>query len=189
MYSTENDNGRLHVLADVEYTNYLGQPYAHLTCECPEMILPDDAKEVQGTGYWRLCFRRNMQDWRLRDEAGGVLEYVSTYKGILNHDWYDQTAHLYHVGKAYLHQGYAILVPGIGVRPANVQNKITQIETKYQETVKSTQPIVEVKASILPGFDVFNGAIPELTSHLPEEIGEVINRIISPVTQSNLSYY
>jgi hypothetical protein len=137
---TDNEVGRLHIVASLLLDTYLGKPRALLGA--PDTFLdqaPSNAVEIKGSGYWRLCYRRSNHDWRVRDEDHwDTLHFVSTYRGILNIDWYDHTAHLYHVGPVYLHEGSLILLPGDGRRPDYVQERIDGIANP-KETVVITR--------------------------------------------------
>jgi len=127
---TDNQNGRLHVLADIEYSEHVGKIHAKLIYDGEyNPVVPTDTQIIEG--YLRICFRRQMGDWRIKIEDGGETFFVSTYEGLISHDWYDETPHLYHKGKAYLYQGKALLIPTITIRPANVQHAINRIRDTY----------------------------------------------------------
>lgn len=139
MIRTDNETGRLYVQARVEYSEYVGKIHAHLTCD-PWLIQAPDGI-VPLTGYWRICFRRQQGDWRIQDESGGDVTYVDTYEGVINHDWYDETPHLYHIGEFYHYDGKALLLPRISTRPTSVQSDIDRISNAYYGT-ESTGALV-----------------------------------------------
>ena len=139
MIDTDNENGRLHVLADVEYSEYVGKAHAKLIYDTDIPQVGPNAKYIEG--YLRICFRRQFGDWRIRVEPDGETFFVDTYVGIINHDWYDETSHLYHKGRAYLYNGKAVLVPGVVIRPANVQHAINKIRDVYYGTTEPNEYI------------------------------------------------
>ena len=131
MKHTDNVNGRMHVLADVEFSEYIGKTHAKLSITdtytklVAAYTIPDDAVLLEG--YMRLCFRRQFYDWRLRVEPDGSVLFVDTYQGIIDHDWYDEGPHLFHRGKAWLFDGKAFLIPGPAIRPASVDMVVRDI--------------------------------------------------------------
>jgi len=111
MVGTDNETGRLHVAVDgLEVEG----EFVRAVQEVQEVQLPLGAVELEGAGYWRLCYRRAQQDWRVRDENGsGKVTFVNTYKGQVGLDWHDHAAHLFHKGKMFLFEGDAYLVPEV----------------------------------------------------------------------------
>ncbi len=121
MLRTDNENGRLHVLAEVEYSEYVGKLHAHLYCGAQAIMdvhVPDGAELYDG--YARICHRRQFGDWRIKIEPDGQTIYVDAYEGVINHDWYDESQHLYHLGQFYHYENRAILVPGLASRPDKI---------------------------------------------------------------------
>ena len=70
-------------------------------------------QEVEGerreSTHNRLCYRRQSQEWRLRDERmpwehPDALRFTKNYIGDLNAEWHmsDQVAHIYHNGYAVI---------------------------------------------------------------------------------------
>ena len=70
-------------------------------------------QEVEGerreSTHNRLCYRRQSQEWRLRDERmpwehPNALRFTKNYIGDLNAEWHmsDQVAHIYHNGYAII---------------------------------------------------------------------------------------
>ena len=123
--STENSQGRLQVECDALTS--------HFTIPCPDSYgvlwsqqdihhveIPEGAVELEGAGYWRVCFRRKKDketkfvipgDWRIRDEKGDqTMTYVNTIRGQFGLDWHDMQSHLFHKGKIYLYDDDAYFV-------------------------------------------------------------------------------
>ena len=72
-------------------------------------------QEVEGerreSTHNRLCYRRQSQEWRLRDERmpwehPDALRFTQNYVGDLNAEWHmrDNVAHIYHNGRATITQ-------------------------------------------------------------------------------------
>ena len=68
---------------------------------------PEVAGERRESTHNRLCYRRQSQEWRLRDERmpwehPEALRFTKDYVGDLNAEWHmaDSVAHIYHNGRA-----------------------------------------------------------------------------------------
>ena len=69
------------------------------------------AGEKRASTHNRLCYRRQSQEWRLRDERmewnhPEALRFTKNYVGDLNAEWHmrDNVAHIYHNGRATITQ-------------------------------------------------------------------------------------
>lgn len=58
---------------------------------------PDPSKPAHES-HWRLCYFRQDEKWRLRDERSGNLWFVDGYRGRINANWLDQGTHIFHDG-------------------------------------------------------------------------------------------
>ena len=63
---------------------------------------PDPIAERGHDSHWRMCYAREVQGWRLRDERTGDLTIVKDYKGLVNVNWYDHGTHIFHDGRAHV---------------------------------------------------------------------------------------
>ena len=73
--------------------------YTGAAAEIPDTMLPES--------HYRLCFRREHHDWRLRDERkpwtdSTALIHVAGYEGDVNINWLDHGSHIFHDGKVYM---------------------------------------------------------------------------------------
>ena len=105
LLSCDNKRGRLNLRA-----------IAQINGETLTMWRDPDApphEEVEGIRrgktHTRLCYRRQSQEWRLRDERmdwnnPDALVLTKSYKGDLNVEWHrdDSVAHIYHNGYSIL---------------------------------------------------------------------------------------
>lgn len=70
----------------------------------PEDAEPDPLAGAGVDSHWRLCYAREVEGWRLRDERKELrdptaLTIVKDYKGIVNLNWFDGGTHVFHDGK------------------------------------------------------------------------------------------
>ena len=98
---TDSKRGRIHLRAmariDGETLTTYRDPSAH-----PH---PEIEGERRESTHNRLCYRRQSQEWRLRDERldwndPNALVFTKSYVGDLNAEWHanDSIAHIYHNG-------------------------------------------------------------------------------------------
>ena len=66
---------------------------------------PDEQGASGQDSHWRLCYARDVEGWRLRDERTGSLTIVKDYKGIVNLNWFDGGTHVFHDGKTIVIDG------------------------------------------------------------------------------------
>lgn len=60
--------------------------------------VPEGQPQLIDPAHYRLCYYREVQQWRLRDEDTGALRLVDDYEGDLNLNWMDHGSHVFHDG-------------------------------------------------------------------------------------------
>jgi len=153
---TDNEIGRMHLEADIEYINHVVKPDRHLANKAlftytgdMHVEIPEGAELIQGPSpYWRCCRRNKQGDWRIRsEESHEILHYADTYAGIIRFDWLDRTPHVYHVGDIYLYKGTAIFVPQDAsiepIRPNRVVSVINSVSSTIDVNPKNKLPLFE----------------------------------------------
>lgn len=73
--------------------------YTKEATECPGTMLPES--------HYRMCYRREHKDWRLRDERKdwtdpNALVHVADYEGPINLNWLDRGSHIFHDGAVFI---------------------------------------------------------------------------------------
>lgn len=60
--------------------------------------VPDGQPQFLTTAHHRLCYYREVKQWRIRNEDTGDLRLVDDYEGDLNVNWMDGGSHVFHDG-------------------------------------------------------------------------------------------
>ncbi len=110
---TDNEQGRLHLTVDeLEEVALEGGNVLVVAHQAPlTTVLPAGAVDLEMADRCRVCYRRNQNDWRARDEDGsGKVTFVDTYRGQGLITWHDHAAHLFVRNRVFLHEGTAYFV-------------------------------------------------------------------------------
>ena len=60
--------------------------------------IPPGQPQLLAPAHNRLCYYREVKQWRVRDEDSGELRLVDDYEGDLNLNWMDGGSHVFHDG-------------------------------------------------------------------------------------------
>jgi len=97
---TDNKRGRIYLRAMARIDGETLTTYRDPLASHPEV-----EGERRESTHNRLCYRRQSQEWRLRDERlpwnhPEALKFTQSYVGLLNAEWHmaDSVAHIYHNG-------------------------------------------------------------------------------------------
>ena len=101
---TDNTRGRIYLRAMARIDGETLTTYRDPLASHPEV-----EGERRESTHNRLCYRRQSQEWRLRDERmewnhPEALKFTKSYVGLLNAEWHmaDNVAHIYHNGFAII---------------------------------------------------------------------------------------
>ena len=91
---TDGRTGRIYLRGKLDITDGVASMWPAKDAE------PDPEAEDGHDSHWRMCYARDVQGWRLRDERTGDLTIVKDYKGLVNITWFDSGTHIFHEGLA-----------------------------------------------------------------------------------------
>ena len=101
---TDNKRGRIYLRAMARIDGETPTTYRDPLASHP--VVEGERRE---STHNRLCYRRQSQEWRLRDERmewnhPEALNFTKSYVGLLNAEWHmrDSVAHIYHNGYAII---------------------------------------------------------------------------------------
>ena len=137
----DNTNGRLIIETTVDI---IDEDTAKFSYESSDMYeVPYGYEELEGLPYWRACFRRTKNDWRILNEHQLSTKFFTPkYKGVMNIDWPDRSSHIYHVGQVWISptQDCALFIPGKETpnRPVHIERAtLMAVETTNRAKVRA----------------------------------------------------